>query len=467
MPTAADARHYGRELIDDGVVLGAVLTFGALAAEIARRADYGGRRLTELQRERVLARVLARAELPSLRESATAPGFRAAAGAMISELQRELVGVARFRAALRAWAAQDVRRAAYGRDLGRIYADYAAELERLNRVDAELFAWRAVDALRAAPTAWGSDPVLFYGFDDLDGVQRDVVQTLSGPVGAAVTVSLTYEAGREALAARAETVEALRPVAAEVETLGPQDDHYADGARTVLHHLERHLFTVGAPRLELPDPLDQGASRAVTLLEAGGERAEAELVASEIVSLTRAGVPGDEIAVLYRSPAAAPLVTRVLDQYGVRVTGSGELALAHTTLGRSLLAGARCAWMPDQAGPEDLVAYLRAPGLLDGPETADRLDALARRRALTSAAALRAAAVGADGEPLAADLTAALALLDALAAADEPGAGAVRAGAGAAGGAVPRPRAGAGRRRGGRRGRAGDAGHRGRRAVGT
>ena len=58
VPTAADARHYGRELIDDGVVLGAVLTFGALAAEIARRADYGGRRLTELQRQRVLARVL-------------------------------------------------------------------------------------------------------------------------------------------------------------------------------------------------------------------------------------------------------------------------------------------------------------------------------------------------------------------------------------------------------------------------
>ena len=158
-------------------------------------------------------------------------------------------------AALRAWAAQDVRRAAYGRDLGRIYADYVAELERLDRVDAELFAWRAVDALRATPTAWGSDPVLFYGFDDLDGVQRDAVETLAGPAGAAVTVSLTYEAGREALAARAETVEALRPVAAEAETLEPQDDHYADGSRAVLHHLERHLFAVGAPRLHEPESI--------------------------------------------------------------------------------------------------------------------------------------------------------------------------------------------------------------------
>jgi RecB family exonuclease len=436
VPTAADARHYGRELIDDGVVLGAVLTFGALASEIARRADYGGRRLTELQRQRVLARVLARAELPSLRESAAAPGFRAAAGAMISELERELVGVARFRAALRAWAAQDVRRAAYGRDLGRIYADYAAELERLDRVDAELFAWRAVDALRAAPTAWGSDPVLFYGFDDLDGVQRDAVQTLAGPAGAAVTVSLTYEAGRDALAARAETVEALRPIAAEVETLEPQDDHYADGARAVLHHLERHLFAVGAPRLEPPEPVDPRAAQAVTLLEAGGERAEAELVASEILALTRAGTPGEEIAVLYRSPAAAPLVTRVLEQYGVRVAGSGELALGHTTLGRSLLAAAACAWTPDRAGPEELVAYLRAPGLLAGPETADRLDALARRRALTSAGALREAAaeIVGDREPLASDLSAALALLDALAAAAVSAGAAVQRDAAASGG---------------------------------
>jgi ATP-dependent helicase/DNAse subunit B len=420
VPTAADARHYGRELMDDGVVLGAVLTFGGLASEIARRVDYGGRRLTEHQRERVLARVLARAELPSLRESAAAPGFRSAAGAMIAELERELVGVARFRAALRAWAAEDVRRAAHGRDLGRIYADYTAELERLERVDSEQYAWGAVDALRAAPAAWGSDPVLFYGFDDLTGVQRDVVQTLAGPVGADVTVSLTYEAGRDALAARAETVEALRPVAAEVETLEAQNDHYADDSRAVLHHLERQLFVAGARRLAPPQPIDGPASHAVTLLEAGGERAEAELVASEILTLTGAGVPAGEIAVLYRSPAAGPLVARVLEQYGARVAGSDEVALAQTTLGGCLLAAARCAWLADQAGPDDLVAYLRAPGLLDGPEIADRLDALARRRALTSAAALRAAAVG-EEEPLAVGLTAALAMLDGLAAAGASG----------------------------------------------
>jgi ATP-dependent helicase/DNAse subunit B len=413
VPTAEDARHYRRELVHRSrppVVLGAVLTFGALASEIARRADYGARRLTERQRERVLARVLARAELPSLRDSAAAPGFRAAAGALIGELERELVGVARFRAALRAWAGEDVRRAPYARDLGRIYADYAAELERLDRVDGELYAWRAIDALRAAPAAWGSDPVLFYGFDDLTGAQRDAVQTLAGPAGAAVTVSLTYEPGRDALAARAETVEALRPLASEVISLGAQDDHYAAASREPLHHLERHLFEAGAPPVTTSDPI---ARRAVTLLEGGGERAEAELVASEILALIGDGVAGEEIAVLYRSPSA--LITRVLTEYGIRVASDAAIAFDQTTLGSSALAAARCAWQTE-ASADDLLTFLRAPGLLSDPDTVDALDARARRRALSGATELRHA-IDADDVPAASELAAALALLDALAAA--------------------------------------------------
>ena len=54
VPTAPDAAHYARELAAAGAVLGSVLTFRGLAREIARRAGYGGRRLSALQRERVL-----------------------------------------------------------------------------------------------------------------------------------------------------------------------------------------------------------------------------------------------------------------------------------------------------------------------------------------------------------------------------------------------------------------------------
>src|SRR5205085_8380579 len=66
----------------------------------------------------------------------------------------------------------------------------------------ELHAWRALDALRAAPGRWGSDPVFFYGFDDLHPLQRDAVQTLSGVAGVEVMVSLTYEPDRAALLAQ-------------------------------------------------------------------------------------------------------------------------------------------------------------------------------------------------------------------------------------------------------------------------
>ena len=91
VPTAQDARHYALELAGQGTVQGSVITFGGLAAEIARRAEYGERRLSALQRERLLERVVARLGLDALRSSASAAGFARAAGELIAELQRELV----------------------------------------------------------------------------------------------------------------------------------------------------------------------------------------------------------------------------------------------------------------------------------------------------------------------------------------------------------------------------------------
>src|ERR1700744_3690174 len=91
VPTATDARHYARELAGEGAVLGSVVTFSGLAAEIARRVDYAGRRLSELQRARVLGRVVARSTLDVLVPSASAAGFAAAAGDLIAELQRSLI----------------------------------------------------------------------------------------------------------------------------------------------------------------------------------------------------------------------------------------------------------------------------------------------------------------------------------------------------------------------------------------
>jgi ATP-dependent helicase/DNAse subunit B len=387
VPTSTDVRHYGRELADEGVVLGSVVTFGGLAAEIGRRAEYGGRRLSDLQRTRVIERVLAGGRLEVLRESASAAGFPAAAGDLIAELQRSLVTPERFSGALRRWAAQDVRRAPYAKEVGRIYADYVRECDRLGRVDRELYAWRALDALRAEPRRWGRDAVFFYGFDDLTALERDAVETLARVVGTDVTVSLTYEAGREALVARAPTVEELRPLAERVLELPPQDEHYAPGSRQALHHLERWLFSNrDGQEIERVDPGD-----AVELLEAGGERAEAELVAERVLALLRDGVAPTEIVIVYRSRAgAAPLLANVFAQYGIPLHSGYAPPLGHTPLGRGVLAAARVALLDEtESTAADLLAYLRTPGVLERPEVADALDADVRRGGLRTATQAR------------------------------------------------------------------------------
>jgi superfamily I DNA/RNA helicase len=401
VPTAGDARHYERELAAPGgdrppVVLGSVLTFDGLVARIAERTGYGGRRLSSLQREQLLVSVVARlrrAGFDALDSSARGPGFALAAGDLIAELQRSLVTPQRFTQALRAWAAQDVRRAGFTHDLGRIYAAYARELETLGRVDRELFAWRALDALRADPQSWTRptrDAVFVYGFDDLTPLERDAVETLARIPGVEVTVSLTYEPGRTALRARAESVEELRPLAGEVRELPASDAHYAPSARAVLHGLERDLFQDTPPGADRPAPTAGEADAVVTLLEAGGARAEAELVAGEILALAATGMELSEIVVVHRSPgSSAGLFTRVLGGYGIPLAAARKVELRHTPLGRALLGAARCAWLGGEAAPADLLAYLRAPGLLQHRDVADSLEAEVRRVPITTVAAAR------------------------------------------------------------------------------
>ena len=412
VPTAPDAAHYARELAADGAVLGSVLTFSGLAREIANRAGYAGRRLTPLQRERVLERALRATAFDALSEAAGTKGFATAAGELIAELQRWLVTPQRFAAAMRTWAEQDPRRAGYARDVAAIYRAYAAALDRLGRVDRELYAWQALDALRAAPGRWGPEPVFFYGFDDLLPLERDAIETLARVVGVEVTVSLTYEPGRPALSARAEVVEELRPLAEHVLQLPGSGEHYAPGSRVALHHLERALFEPG------PAPARVEPGEAVALHEAGGELAEAELAAAEVLDLLRAGVPGEEIAIVYRSPAASvALIERVFARYGIAVAAERRTTLPGTALGRALLALARCALLdPGRATAADVLEYLRAPGLIEHAGSVDRLEAGVRREGVRTAAEARSRA---RTRP---DLDAALNEIDALRVAEDPGA---------------------------------------------
>lgn len=382
VPTSADVAHYERELAQDGPRRGGrVATFGGFIREVAERAGYAARVVAPLQRERLVAEAIAAAAPQALAPIARSRGFLHAAGAFTTEMERTLLTPQRLTAAMRALP----QAPAALHEVAAIYDRYARGLERLGRVDAELFAWRALDALRDRPATWGATPLVFYGFDDFTTLERDAIETLARVVGADVTVSLTYEPGRVAFGGRrAAIAQELSQIATEVEQLPALDDWYDAAARGPLHALERGLFEPGA------EPVDPGD--AVRLLVAGGERAEVELVGATVLELLEAGVPGEEIAVVFRNPArTASLVEQVFGAYGIPHALDWTVPLSHTALGRGLLALARCALLPDEAGPGDLLAYLRTPGRLTKLELADRLELTVRRRALSGFAAARTA----------------------------------------------------------------------------
>jgi ATP-dependent helicase/DNAse subunit B len=401
LPTRADAEHYLRELAGAGTALGArVERFEGLISEAVARAGVAETVLGAHARERVLMAV---AEREGAGE-ATA-GFGRALGEAISELQVRRVTPARLGEAFARLPATD-RSGGPSADLGRLYAAYHRALREAGCLDSDQRALRALDALRRRPPLWGGRPVLIYGFDDLTRLQLDAIETLGTVVGAEVTVSLAYEPGRTAFAGRAATFQALLPLAAEHRSLPAHADYYAADSREALAHLERSLFEPDAPRVD--------AGQAVRLLEGGGERAELELVAHEIGTLLAEGMAPEEIAVAIRVPAArAALLEEVFAAAAVPVALQRPRPFRDSAIGRALIGLLRC--VPDGGpadGPvgagagsaergrrgagaaageaRDLLAWLRAPGLLQRPELADRLELSARRAGIHSAAGARA-----------------------------------------------------------------------------
>ena len=370
VPRAADVDHYQRELALDGALVGgSVVPFGSLVREIASALGIEGRPLGPVARQRVIAAAVRDAGLRELAASAASPGFAAAAGALMGELGRAGVGPEALRAGLPPRA----------HELADLVAAYHARLDRLGRDDAERLAVRAVAALADAPERWPGRPVFLYGFDDLTPLQLAAVRALAAACD--VTVALTWEPDRAAFSARDRAVQALVPDAVEHLQLPALAEHYAPASRVALHHLERHLFDDGSPPATSAD--------GIVLLEAGGERAEAELIAAEVLAALRGGTPAEEIAVVARfTDRSGPLLERVLSAYGVPFVLQRALPFGHTVIGRSLCGMLRCALGTGDAA--DLLTWLRAPGLLERPELADRLEARLRRDGISDAATARA-----------------------------------------------------------------------------
>lgn len=380
VPSFEDVEHSQRELAERGAVFGTrVVRFAWLYELIAARAGYVARVASKLQRRLIVEHAIRAANLRTLATSAERPGFARAAERFLVELEQSMVEAPRFIQAMREWAGDGPRRA-YADEVGELYRRYRAGLEAAGLVDSDLFAWRALAALNAEPQRWGATPVFFYGFDDFTPLEREALRVLADRAGADVTVSLPYEPGREAFRATATLREELVAMGAEVEHLEPSDEHYAAQSRTALNALERGLFeTVGGRA----DP-----GEAVRVHVAGGERAELELCGAEVLELLREGTAPGDVAVVMRDPGRyGSLLEQVFGAYGIPYSIDRSVDLAHTGLGRGLLAQLRSAGPRGTA--EDLLTYLRTPGLLREPHLADRLEADVRKAGKTTASEAR------------------------------------------------------------------------------
>lgn len=376
VPRMDDVDHHQRALAGDGALMGGhVVRFSWLFEEIARRAGYSARRASRLQAELVAAQAVRKADLKVMAASAARPGFARAALRLFAELERSRVEPGRLNMALERWAGQGSR-AAYAREVAALYSSYRDRLEVAGLVDAELFAWRALDRLRRDPSTWGRTPVFVYGFDDFTELELDALETLAVRSEADVVVALPYERGRIAFKPLAATFERLRAVAGErVEELPALDDHYDPSARAPLHHLERTLFESDPP---VGGEAAENGRPPIRLLSAGGDRAEIEQLAAQVLWLLRDGTRPGDVAVVFRDPERyAPLVQHVFGAYGIPHSVDRRVPLSHTALGRGLLALLRCA--SGSGGAQDLLAYLRTPGRLRNPALADRLEVAVRR----------------------------------------------------------------------------------------
>ncbi|HXW58294.1 MAG TPA: hypothetical protein VEJ23_02325, partial [Solirubrobacteraceae bacterium] len=377
VPTRADVEHYRRELAGDGALMGGrVQRFGDLVGELAELAGADTPLLGAAARDRVLATAAQRAL--GREPTRGGGGLVEAAGELVAELRLRRISPARLDDALCRWEAAGTP--ACG--LGELYRAYDRALAHVGCVDVEQRAVAALDALRRRPARWNGTPVVVYGFDDFDPLQLDVIETLGVVIDAPLTVSLTFEGGRVAFAGRAATYQALAPLATEHVELEALATYYAPAAREALAHLERSLFE------QAPARADHGG--AVRLLEGAGERSEIELVAREIRALLDGGMAADEIAVVARLDGPAyDVVEDVFASHAIPFALERRRGLRETATGRALLGLLRCAGADGEL--EDLLSFLRAPGVLSRPELADELEAFARRSGALSASAAQAA----------------------------------------------------------------------------
>ena len=372
VPNRSDVERVERDLLarQPALLGGSIGTFDDVFERIARSGDGARPLLADAQRALVVRRIVGGSSLNGLGRSARFAGFADALASTLSELESGLL-----------------EPAALEGDLGRLFAAYRAELERLGRWDRDLLRRRAVERLQSEFDAWGDEPVLAYGFEDLTGAEWELLRALAGRTD--VTVSIPYEAGRPAFESLRRTMDDLASLAdGRITELPPR---FGEFATPPLAHLERALFADTAP--DAP-PLD-GSLR---FLEAAGTRATLELVGEEILALVRTGTAPERIALVCPSLERwrAPLES-ALAPLGVPVAIGARVRLPQTPYGRALLGLLRFAWLG--GGRRDFYGFLRTPYSGVPRAKVDFLEGRLRGRAINAHDRVEAETLALHGNP--------------------------------------------------------------------
>lgn len=374
LPTLDDVFRFERSLLKSGAALGgSVMTFGELFREVARRtgAPSGGE-LTPAQRLAAVSAGIgaARKGLGPLRRSAARPGFAIPLERLLDELQS-----AGLEPTSLGSGAQTLESSAYLGDLTGLFAAYAEVRDRLGLDDAHSIALGAIAALRAAPGDWQKRPVFFYEPGDLTPNQRHLIEAMSA--AAEVTVAIPYEEGSAALAARATLLEGLHAMATETEVLSGPAELEPFGIDPLLVHLQREFGRV--------EPARRPPGEALVLLRSAGERGEAEAIGAEVAKLIAGGADPAAVAIAVRDPARrGPLLTAVLESYGIGVALEAEIPVTGTSVGGALIALLEAEFGSGRAA--DLLRFMRGPSGLPAGQV-DWFERAVRRRRLVGAAA--------------------------------------------------------------------------------
>jgi ATP-dependent helicase/DNAse subunit B len=346
VPNVPEVDAVERELASRAGALfgGSVATFDTLASRILDRTGGAPRVPAEPLRALLLRRLAGRSGAGSLGRSARFAGFASALGRFADECAAAGVPPERLEQALDEAAAESAEL----QDVAPLYRAWRetlaghAVLDRAARL--------AVAAERAANqlAAWGDQPLLVYGFEDLTRAQLDLVEAIAAR--AEVVVTLPYEPARAAFDALRLPFERLSARAEAVDELPPGTDH-AEGS--ALRALERGLFS---ERLQPPSAPDPG----VRFLEVAGPDGEAEALAAEVAGFLRAGTaPDDVLVVVPSAEGSRAALDRAFAALEVPASIDARLPLGRLPLGHAILSLCRFAWL---GGDRDaLFAWLRSP----------------------------------------------------------------------------------------------------------